>query len=1002
MPSNVKLNAESFVGLVRQSKLVDPESLAKTWSDLSQRGIDPDDPKHVADEFVARNLLTRWQADKLLQRKHKGFFLGKYRLLSHLGSGGMSAVYLAEHILMRRRVAIKVLPQARVTDTSYLQRFHREAQAVASLDHRNIVRAYDVDQEGNIHFLVMEYVSGKSLHDLVMSEGRLDCVRGVEYARQAADGLQHAHRMGMVHRDIKPGNLLLDDKGTIKLLDLGLARYFEDKEENSLTIQHDEKVLGTADFLSPEQALNSHNVDVRSDIYSLGCTLYFLLAAHPPFPEGTLAQRLLAHQTKEPESLAKLRPDIPPSLMAIIERMMAKKPEARYQTAREASAAMRQWLTEHGGATWALMNPTAAGGSSLIPASDKPSSDVLESDTVAHGGPTGDEGTDVSSRIVPASPPDGAANAAVADPRSAGASTEASHPEPELAAFLSHLAAEDSPSRALGGTSAVETPASASPETDRSFAPTAVIPKKGDSGSNPSPGESGGNRSREGSSSPAPTRQSSTKEGSTPGKTGDTRRGTSSSRTSTPIASARESEKASRTTPADSGSGRQMAGAASASPNAPAMSGSAGSTRLPKGATIGAAFALLLVAAAGFLFFNRGNPGGNTGDPGAGKSPNGNAIRKKNSPAIPLRRELTVGPEGMFRTIAEALADARENGNDSRKATQVIKVASRQTYPERIVIDETFPRGIQIVAEEGPPPILAPPGPEPIVAINGGKEQIENFRLEGFDLHGSGRETTILLSGWTPALKLRRLRIGGFSASGVLFDGTQTFGADNDRIVLEDLSFRDAGADAVGIRFQRKADDPMHVRVQRCRFLPPLAAGISFNSGAIDVEILESIFFSTKSGVRLEGTGRTWRDLILAFNTFYDVEQGIVWTNMPGGASHGFGFHNNLFVGSKSADAIVERDFSAGPFFSMCRTTPAAASHNWTSRPKPDPIPPEQLPFLFENMQGRYGASELLFQSLDPENAAFLAPVAGSPQQHAGTLLERRRFGDQIGAVRGK
>src|SRR5262245_45377161 len=187
---------------------------------MKDQGAAMDDARRIADELVARNLLTRWQADKLLQGKHRGFFLGKYRLLSHLGSGGMSSVYLAEHVLMRRRVAVKVLPKSRLNDTSYLERFHREAQAVAALDHRNIVRAYDVDQVDRNHFLVMEYVPGQSLHELVTKSGPISYVAAAEYARQSAEGLHHAHRMGMVHRDIKPGNLLLDDKGTIKLLDL--------------------------------------------------------------------------------------------------------------------------------------------------------------------------------------------------------------------------------------------------------------------------------------------------------------------------------------------------------------------------------------------------------------------------------------------------------------------------------------------------------------------------------------------------------------------------------------------------------------------------------------------------------------------------------------------------------------------------------------------------------------------------------------------------------------
>src|SRR5262245_43529793 len=173
-----KLTGDNFLSFVRQSSLIEQEALNRIVQDLRQHGVRLDDARAVADEFIRRGNLTRWQADKLLQGKHKGFFLGKYRLLSLLGKGGMSSVYLAEHVLMRRRCAIKVLPSKRVNDSSYLGRFHREAQAVAALDHPNIVRAYDVDHESGgkedeIHFLVMEYVDGTSLHDLVAKNGVL-------------------------------------------------------------------------------------------------------------------------------------------------------------------------------------------------------------------------------------------------------------------------------------------------------------------------------------------------------------------------------------------------------------------------------------------------------------------------------------------------------------------------------------------------------------------------------------------------------------------------------------------------------------------------------------------------------------------------------------------------------------------------------------------------------------------------------------------------------------
>ena len=218
---------------------------------------------------------------------------------------------------MKRRVAIKVLPQNRVNDSSYLERFRLEARAVAKLDDPNIVRAYDIDNEGNIHYIVMEYVDGQDLHQIVVANGPLDFDTAADYIAQVANGLQHAHEMGLVHRDIKPANCLVDRHNTVKLLDLGLAKLTED-DQASLTMANEENVLGTADYLAPEQALNSHEADSRSDIYSLGCTLYFLLTGSPPFPEGSISERLLKHQTARPESIFKVRPDAPPSLVDIL------------------------------------------------------------------------------------------------------------------------------------------------------------------------------------------------------------------------------------------------------------------------------------------------------------------------------------------------------------------------------------------------------------------------------------------------------------------------------------------------------------------------------------------------------------------------------------------------------------------------------------------------------------------------------------------------------------
>jgi serine/threonine-protein kinase len=248
---------------------------------------------------------------------------------------------------MHQRRAIKVLPKDRVNDSSYLARFRLEAQATARLDHRNIVRAYDIDHEKDQHYIVMEYVRGRDLQGMVKEDGPLPLDVACQYMIQAAQGLEHAHEIKLIHRDIKPANLLVDERGVLKLLDLGLA-LFTNSEMASLTIAHNENVLGTADYLSPEQALNSHQVDHRADIYSLGCTLYYLLTGHPPFPEGTLAQRISKHQSQMPADLRKERSGCPRDLADICMKMMQKKPQNRYQTALDVAEALSGWLVKHG------------------------------------------------------------------------------------------------------------------------------------------------------------------------------------------------------------------------------------------------------------------------------------------------------------------------------------------------------------------------------------------------------------------------------------------------------------------------------------------------------------------------------------------------------------------------------------------------------------------------------------------------------------------------------
>ncbi len=339
---------EQLIDLIKRSGLISNEDLAANLARYASQsgGLFPPDATKLADLLASTGMLTRWQLEQLLKGKYRGFRLGKYTLKGHLGTGGMSSVYLSEHPIMRRPVAIKVLPKARVAKSSYLERFELEARAVAALDHPNIVRAYDIDNEADTHYIVMEYVEGKDFQRMVEHEGPLSYERAADYIAQAAVGLQHAHEAGVVHRDIKPANCLVDKTGTVKVLDMGLAKFAAD--DASLSAVHKDSVVGTADYLAPEQAVNSSRVDTRADIYGLGGTFYFLLTGHPPFPKGTLTERLLKHQKEEPASIYVDRPDAPPTLVDICRRMMMKRVEQRLQSAADVAAELRQWLSSRG------------------------------------------------------------------------------------------------------------------------------------------------------------------------------------------------------------------------------------------------------------------------------------------------------------------------------------------------------------------------------------------------------------------------------------------------------------------------------------------------------------------------------------------------------------------------------------------------------------------------------------------------------------------------------
>lgn len=347
-----QIAVERFVSLLQRSGIVSEDHLERLRRELADDASGLDCSGKIARQLVEQEVLTSWQADHLLRGKHRGFLLGPYRILKPLGKGGMGQVFLAEHQMMRRRCAVKVLPPKVVENHDrVIERFYREAQAVAALDHKNIVRAYDVNKamQGSteIHYLVMEFIDGRDLQKLVEEEGTLDYGRAAHFIRQAAEGLEHAHRAGLVHRDVKPANLLVDGAGVVKVLDLGLARFFNDGDQAALTDRNKMTILGTADYLAPEQAMDSSQVDGRADVYGLGHTFYFLLMGHPPFPKGSVAQRLMAHQMKTPAPITNKRPDAPRELLAIIDKMTAKRPEDRYRSAAEVAEALTAWLLDH-------------------------------------------------------------------------------------------------------------------------------------------------------------------------------------------------------------------------------------------------------------------------------------------------------------------------------------------------------------------------------------------------------------------------------------------------------------------------------------------------------------------------------------------------------------------------------------------------------------------------------------------------------------------------------
>jgi len=337
MPQRV----EQFVKQLEENGILASETL----KDFVPPAAAPKDAEELAKELIRKKKLTKFQAEEVYRGKGKSLVLGNYLLMDRIGQGGMGAVFKAQHRKMKRLVAIKMLPPAMMKDAAAAARFQREVEAAAKLRHTNIVAADDADEANGQHFLVMECVEGIDLAALVQKNGPVSVAHAVNYILQAACGLEFAHAKGVVHRDIKPANLLLGKDGVLKILDMGLAR-IEGDAAGQAELTGTGAIMGTIDYMAPEQAKSTKHADARADIYSLGCSLYYLLTGKATYEGDTLMAKLLAHQSQPIPSLRAARPDVSEQLDAVFQRMVAKQVDERYQTASEVIADLERLLKD--------------------------------------------------------------------------------------------------------------------------------------------------------------------------------------------------------------------------------------------------------------------------------------------------------------------------------------------------------------------------------------------------------------------------------------------------------------------------------------------------------------------------------------------------------------------------------------------------------------------------------------------------------------------------------
>lgn len=1042
----LKLTVESFLQVVRQSGLIDKDQLQKLLQSYADRGVDVKRSQAIADALVGDEVLTRWQAEKLLSGKHKGFFLGKYKLLDLLGKGGMSSVYLAEHVLMKRRCAIKVLPAKRVHDSSYLARFHREAQAVASVDHPNIVRAYDVDcaqdRDTQIHFLVMEYVNGPSLQEVIIRNGPADYADAVDYIRQAAEGLEHAHRAGLVHRDIKPGNLLLDPNGTIKILDMGLARFFDDRDENPLTVAHDEKVLGTADYLAPEQALDSHSVDTRADIYSLGCTLYFFLTGHPPFTEGTLTQRLMWHQTKPFPPLTESRLDCPKSLITLLNKMVEKKPEDRFPSAAAVAEACRQWLADHANADWKSRHadstrrntPQVRTVTSMTRdlTSDSVTLSHVSSHVLGRGDsePERDEAGSAATRIsLPTTPPslseppttilsappvksDAVPTAApaaipviappVAPPMAVAVANPPSPPiaRPVAVPVAMPVTPVAQPVKTAPVAAVLAPPVGSPPPPDVAptpfFAPAAEAESAmvKDAAPPAEPPEATDLFSLfSGNTESAPT--STMKETAPPEMAPEASAPAipdvdEPTLFDSPIASSTEAAPAE---PSD---------LMFAPPSEPLRS--TAPMKMPPKKPVAlsqwvfirysalAAVAMLALGGIGWWLTRGSDDGGKSvatsGKKAAASARLSNGDIRDSAKSDAHEVTLVVGAGGDFKSIGRAVHSVIEGRADHEAAARgkplrfVIRVKPGPAFEESLKLDESFPGELHLKSESPDKnfKLKSPAKEEPPITIsNLDGVVIENASL---DLGDSlpPKDKGIVLSGLVARCRIRNCVISGAGVAGIELNAA-VGGEGSDGIVLDGITFQNAAPTAFGVHIAKAANNApsQHVTVQRCRSIGSMSAAVFIEGSVHSLTIRNCGISGAHNGVRF-ANGVIAKSVVIDHCSFRNLsDSGLLFDSMPGAGSGEFTWSNCLFAGVSKSELRVAQDYDAAKFAALL-SAEKPVSNNWSDRPATDSIVGEH------DVLGKGGSrvTAIQFAATSPNSELFLVAKAGEPYKSAG------------------